>query len=154
MRKKILYVFLIFMLIINAMLLYMIIEKKGKKDHAKGQTFLMQELNFSEDQKKQFLLLDNAHRKRMMQIDDESQKLRKTLFDSYSVEIELRDSLMTRFGNLEAARQDELFSFFGKVRKLCNEEQAKKFDEIIQRALHRRGPKPPNGKHGGPPPGH
>jgi len=145
MRKKILYVFLIFMLIINAMLLYMIIEKKGKKDHVKGQTFLMQELNFSEDQKKQFLVLDKAHRQRMMQIDDESKELRETLFNSYQVETSSRDSLMTRFGNLEAARQDELFSFFAKVRKLCDEEQSKKFDEIIKKALHRQGPKPPGG---------
>ena len=133
------------MLIINAMLLYMIIEKKGKKGPVKGQTFLMQELNFSEDQKQQFLVLDNAHRKRMIQIDDESKELRETLFNSYNKETASKDSLMSRFGNLEAARQDELFSFFTKVRKLCDEEQSKKFDEIIQKELHRRGPKPPDG---------
>jgi hypothetical protein len=132
-----------FMLIINAMLLYMIIEKNGKKAPPKGQTFLMQELNFSEDQKKQFLVLDDAHRKRMIQIDDESKELRETLFDSYNEETASKDSLMTLFGNLEAARQEELFSFFGKVRKLCDDSQAKKFDQIIKKAIDRKGPKPP-----------
>lgn len=151
MRKKILYVFLIIMLAVNAVLLYLIIDKRMNKSPKQGRSYLIEELHFSKEQKDQFFLLDEEHRKRMMKIDDESLKLRELLFSSYDTEAESRDSLMIRFGNLEAERQDELFSFFGKVRELCDEEQVKKFDEIIQKALHRRGPKPPGGKHGGPP---
>lgn len=151
MRKKILYVFLILMLLINAMLLYMIIEKQNKQVPPKGQAFLIQELNFSEEQKQQFLVLDERHRAVMMQIDHESLQLRETLFNSYERQTASKDSIMTRFGNLESARQDELFSFFRKVRALCNEEQAQKFDKIIEKAIHRRGPKPPDRTHEGPP---
>jgi len=140
------------MLAINAVLLYLIIDKKMNKPSEQGRSYLIEELNFSKDQKDQFFLLDEEHRKKMMGIDDESRKLRELLFSSYDDEQkESRDSLMTRFGTLEAQRQDELFVFFGKVRKLCNEDQIKKFDKIIEKALHRRGPKPPDGKKGGAP---
>lgn len=144
------------MLVINAVLLYLIIDKKMNKPSKQGRSYLIEELHFSDEQKEQFFLLDEQHRKKMMKIDDESLELRELLFSSYDQKAKSRDSLMIRFGNLEAARQDELFSFFGKVRELCNEEQVKKFDKIIQKALHRRGPKPPGEKHGGPPrpPGH
>ena len=46
----------------------------------------------------------------------------------------------------------ELFSFFGEVRRICDEGQTKKFDKIIQEILRKRGPKPPKGTHEGPPP--
>ncbi len=43
-------------------------------------------------------------------------------------------------GELETQKEQELYAFFKQVRKLCDEEQVKKFDLIIKEALHRRGP--------------
>lgn len=152
MKKKILYTFLILMLIVNAVLLYLIIDKQSRKVPPRGQTFLTEELNFSEDQKDQFLALDRVHRDKMMEMDEELDQLRKLMFNSFDSNNLSIDTLTMKMGDIEADKQNELFSFFTKVRKLCDEDQQKKFDEIIQEVLHRRGPKPPKGDHKGPPP--
>ena len=152
MKKKLLYSFLIIMLLVNALLLYLIIDKQSRKGPPKGQTFLTEQLNFTEDQKEQFYLLDREHRGKMMKMDDELDQLRKLMFNSFESENISIDTLTMKMGDLEADKQNELFSFFGKVRELCNEDQKEQFDEIIQEVLQRRGPRPPKGDHKRPPP--
>lgn len=140
------------MLIINAVLLYLIIDKQSRKGPPKGQTFLTEELNFSDDQKDQFFMLDVDHRKKMMKMDKELDQLRKLLFNSFDSENISVDSITMKMGDLETEKHNELFFFFSKVRELCNEDQQKKFDKIIQEVLHKRGPKPPKDDRRGPPP--
>ena len=152
MRKKILYAFLIVMIIINVVLLYLIIDKKMSKGPSKGRTFLTEQLNFSEEQKDQFFKLDEEHRRKMMAFDEELNELRELLFRSFDNKNISIDTLTMKMGDLETEKQSELFTFFGKVRKLCDEDQTKKFDKIIQEVLHKRGPKGPGGKPHGPPP--
>lgn len=154
MRKKILYAFLIVMLIVNAVLLYLIVDKKMSKGPSKGQTFLTEQLNFSETQKDAFFKLDREHRQKMMAFDDELKELRELLFQSFDKEHISVDTLTMKMGDLETEKQSELFSFFGKVRELCDAKQTEKFDQIIQEILHRRGPKGPKGNpdHLPPPP--
>ena len=83
MRKKILYAFLIVMIIINVVLLYLIIDKKMSKGPSKGRTFLTEQVNFSEEQKDQFFKLDEEHRRKMMAFDEELNELRELLFRSF-----------------------------------------------------------------------
>lgn len=151
MRKKILYAFLIIMLIINGVLLYMIIDKKLNRGPSKGQTFLTEELNFSESQRADFLSLDREHRRKMMQMDKELRDLRELLFSSFNKTNVSIDSITMKMGDLEEQKQGELFSFFSDVRKLCGEDQAKKFDEIIKDVLQKRGARGPKGNKHGPP---
>lgn len=146
MGKKILYAFLIVLLIVNGVLLYMIIDKKMGKGPSKGQTFLTEQLNFSQEQKDAFFKLDGEHRKRMMHVDDQLKDLREILFQSFDKEKSFSDSISVKIADLETDKISELYSFFGSVRELCSEDQVKKFDEIIQEVLHRRGPKGPKGK--------
>ena len=146
MGKKILYTFLVVMLIINVVLLYLIIDKRLGKEPSKGQTFLTEQLNFTEAQKDKFLRLDQEHHRKMMQLDDELNNMRELLFQSFDEEKKFVDALTMKMGELETEKFDELFSFFGKVRALCNEDQTEKFDKIIQEVLKRRGPKGPIGK--------
>jgi hypothetical protein len=151
MGKKILYAFLVVMLIINAVLLYLIIDKKMSHGPSKGQTFLTEQLNFSEAQKDAFFTLDEEHRGKMIRMDEELKDLRELLFRSFDKEQSFVDTLTMKMGELETEKFDELFTFFGKVRALCDEKQAKEFDQIIQEVLKRRGPK---GKPNRPPPPH
>jgi hypothetical protein len=146
MQKKILYAFLIVMLIINIVLLYLIIDKRMRKGPSKGQTFLTEQLDFSETQKEEFLKLDEIHREKMMRLDDELKSVREVLFQSFDKKADFTDMFIERMGEIEVEKLNELFSFFKEVRTLCNEDQVKKFDQIIQEVLHRRGPKGPKGK--------
>ena len=152
MKKKILYSFLLVLLIVNGVLLYLIIDKKMGGGPSKGQTFLTDQLKFSQDQKDQFFHLDSEHRDKMKKMDKELSQLRRLLFSSFDNQKNFIDSVTMRIGDVETDKQIELFSFFGDVREICDENQVKKFDEIIQEVLRKRGPKGPKGGHNGPPP--
>lgn len=151
MRKKLLYAFLIILVIANASLLFMIINKPSKKGGSQKENFLTQELNFTEEQKERFLFLDREHRHQMMQMDGELKELRKELFNSFDKENFSPDSLAVRMGEIETEKHQEIFAFFKQVRKICTPDQVSKFDEIIGKALQRRGPRKPKGERRGPP---
>lgn len=140
MRKKILYIFFVVLLLVNGALLYMLVQKpqiKGKsKDH-----FLTEQLQFNEDQEERFRFLDNEHRKQMRHIDAQMRDAKEKLFNSFSDTAFSPVAITERIGDLETKKEQELYAFFKLVRKLCDEEQAKKFDLIIKEALHKRGPK-------------
>ncbi|MBL4605882.1 MAG: hypothetical protein JKY02_09555 [Flavobacteriaceae bacterium] len=151
MRKKLLYTFLIILIMANVSLLFMIINKPDKKDRPQKENFLTQELNFTEEQKERFLFLDELHRHQMKQFDGELKDLRKDLFNSFDKENFSPDSIALKMGELETAKHKELFTFFKQVRKICTPDQVSKFDEIIEKALRKRGPQQPKGKRRGPP---
>lgn len=135
----------------NASLLFMIINRPGMKDGPQKENFLLQELNFNEKQKERFLFLDQGHRQQMMKMDDEIKQLRKELFDSFDKDNFSPDSIALKMGGLETEKHKELFAFFKEVRKICTPDQVGKFDEIIKKALHKRGPQQPPRDRKGPP---
>ncbi|MFY0604828.1 MAG: hypothetical protein JXQ93_12890 [Flavobacteriaceae bacterium] len=140
MRKKILYTFFIFLLIANTFLLYMLIEKPHKKGGEKD-NFLTSELQFDKIQEEKFQFFDQEHRMRMQEIEKEIRLLKEVLFNSFSDTTFTSSTTTEKIGTLEAKKEQEVYAFFKQVRKLCDKEQAKKFDQIIKKALHKRGPK-------------
>lgn len=154
MKKKLLYTFLILITLSNFVLLFMIFNKGPKNEHPPRKNFITKELKFSEDQEERFAFLDQIHRREMRQLDNDLDMLRKELFNSFHISNFSPDSISNKIGHLESLKQQELFAFFSQVRKLCSEEQALKFDKIIQKALRKRGPKPPRrgSDRRGPPP--
>ena len=144
MKKKILYLFLTVLVIINLVLLFMILKKPLKKSHPQKSSFITEELQFTEDQKDRFFALDRMHRDKMRSMDNELRDLRAQLFRSFHQPNFSTDSIVQKMGEIEASKQKELFTFFREVRKLCDKNQVKRFDNIIDRVLHQRGPKPPD----------
>lgn len=140
MRKKILYTFFVVLLLINGVLLYMLVQKSHKKENAKDH-FLTKQLEFSEDQEERFRFLDHEHRKQMRFLDAQMRDAKEELFNSFSDTTFSPEAITARIGDLEIKKERELYAFFKQVRKLCTQEQAKKFDLIIKEALHKRGPK-------------
>lgn len=154
MRKKLLYLLLALIVVSNIILLSLIFNKGPKRGMPPKHNFISTELNFTEDQEERFLFLDQMHRREMIEFDQEINQLRKQLFNSFEDTNFSSDSITNKIGELESLRLKELIAFFKEVRKLCSQEQASKFNKIIQRALQNRGPKTPgrNGRRKGPPP--
>ncbi len=140
MRKKILYTFFIILLIANSVLLYMLIEKPHKKGGS-NDNYLTKELQFNEVQEEKFQFFDEEHRRQMQKIEKQIRASKKLLFNSFSDTTFSPITITERIGELETKKEQELYAFFKEVRKLCDENQAKKFDQIIKKALHKRGPK-------------
>lgn len=151
MRKKILYIFFVVLLVINGALLYMLIQKPHKKSVSKDH-FLTSQLQFNEDQEERFQFLDHEHRKQMKHIDAQIRSAKEKLFNSFSDTTFSPVSITERIGNLETQKEQELYTFFREVRKLCDAEQTKKFDMIIKKALDKRGPGKRRGHKKPPPP--
>jgi DNA-directed RNA polymerase subunit F len=118
----------------------MLIDKPHQKKSAKD-NFLTKELQFNEEQQERFQFLDEAHRMYMRKIDAQLRDAKDELFSSFSDTTFLPKTITDKIGNLESKKEEEIYAFFKQVRKLCDEDQAKKFDQIIKKALHKRGPK-------------
>jgi archaellum biogenesis ATPase FlaH len=129
----------------------MLIEKPHKKETPKD-NFLVQELQFNENQKERFRFLDGVHRRQMRALEENIKSSKELLFNSFSDTTFNATATIDKIGELESKKEEEIYTFFKQVRKLCDEEQAKKFDKIIQKALHKRGPKGRGHKGRRPPP--
>ncbi|MCG1035478.1 Spy/CpxP family protein refolding chaperone [Polaribacter sargassicola] len=136
MKSKLLPILLIFLVLLNGFLIFMIIKKPHESKRAfKERTFLPEQLNFSETQTEQFKKLDKEHRSLMMSLDKTIMSQKDVLFNSFQQENFNIDSLTNKIGLLEAKKESEVFNFFKKVRTICTEEQAIKIDKLIKQAI-------------------
>ena len=152
MKSKLLPLSLAALILLNVVLIFILIKKPHQnKEHHPERDFLTEQLQFSEGQKEKFLLLDEIHKEKMMNITHKIRAQKDILFNSFSDENINIDSLANITGSLEAQKELEVFHFFKKVREICSNEQQEKFDKIIKKALKGGGARPPR-NNGNPPP--
>ena len=114
--------------------------------HERGPfNFLTRELKLTETQQEQYKQLRDEHHQSMLEYEKKIGESRGNFFHQLSV---TKDSLLVN--NLtdsiaQYQKQADLLTFyhFQKVREICNAEQQKKFDEVIQEALQMMRPAPP-----------
>lgn len=154
MKTKLLPVLLILLVVLNGFLIFMLINKPHvNKRSQQERNFLIEQLQFTNQQKEDFMALDLVHKENMMRFENEIRKNKDILFNSFSDETANIDSLSNVIGALQAKKDIEVFNFFKSVRKICNKEQQKEFDKIINNALKgsNQGPGPREGQRQGPP---
>lgn len=114
--------------------------------------FLTHELRLDSVQQETYKKLRDEHQAGQRELQDNILKAKDALF-SLLKQPGVPDSLVHTYSRkaVEADQQlDELtFRHFQKLRAICNADQQKRFDEIIQDALHRMAPP----RRQGPPPG-
>jgi Spy/CpxP family protein refolding chaperone len=109
--------------------------------------FLLEQLKFSEQQLTAFEKLKEEHRHAMDSLREASKEIHHLFFDN--LKNEKQDTTkVNELARAIASNQTQIelatFSHFEKVRKLCDDKQKTKFDEIIQEVLRRMaGPPPP-----------
>ncbi len=116
--------------------------------------FLIHELNLNQSQLADFIKLRDEHQNAMKQVIEENQKNKDELFKMISAPQVDSAKLNQVTDNIaKGQKQIELATFihFQKVRALCDDNQKKKFDEIIGDVLKMMASSPPGPK--GPPPG-
>ena len=131
-------------------------ERRGMQQPSppQGQVFefLTNELKLDSAQQDTYKKLREEHRDGQRELQDSIRKTKDAFF-ALLKQPGVSDSLL-RSASSRAAAADQMldeftFRHFQKVRAICNAEQQKKFDEIIQDALHRmappRRPGPPSG---------
>ena len=113
--------------------------------------FLSKELQLNEQQQSAYMLLRDKHQAGQKQFRDSMRKAKDALF-SLLKQTTVADSTIQEYSKKAAMYEQQIdiitFKHFQEVRALCNAEQQKKFDKIIQDVLRRmaapgRGKRPP-----------
>lgn len=136
-------------------------DKRGVPPPAQGNatSFLVRELGLDSVQREKLDELIAQHRRAVMRLRDENHEAKDAFFARLG-EASISDSALAHAA-VEANIPDQqievaTFRHFQQVRALCNAEQQKKFDEIIQEVLRMnaggRGPQGPPPDRDGPPP--
>ncbi len=154
--NKLLAFAVITLLIINGVLVYLLWNGK-RQNNRSGQNrnmsdWLAKELNEDEKQKAAHSKLRDAHFASMKPLFDSVSSYKKGLF-SLLKETSASDSLIQSYTNKISQAEAEIsknnFQHFRNVRGILNPDQQKKYEEIVQKMMNRRGGPPgrPGNKH-------
>lgn len=113
--------------------------------------FLIRELGFNENQKNEYVKLVEEHQKEMRRLSDKIKREKDKLWNILSGPLTDTSSAGTTASEIGSDQKEiEMVTFrhFQKVKELCNEDQKKKFDEVIKEALKMMRPNmPPRDQH-------
>jgi protein CpxP len=114
---------------------------QGFRPHGGPQLFeyISKELHFDEKQKDAYALLRDEHHSGAEKLQDSIKAAKDELFMMLQQANTNEESITVQSNKAAAltARLDVFtFHHFQKVRALCNAEQQKRFDDIIQQAIH------------------
>lgn len=148
----------VLLVVANLALVATIWLKKDKEARPRGDAkdYLVEQLSLSKDQITSFDNLRSDHFRRMKDYQEGMRHLKDSFFQQLNQPNAKPDSLARQMGEQQMKIDVETFDHFSKLRSLLNEEQKKKFDNIIQdvlRTMAPRGGLPPPGRPGeeGPP---
>jgi periplasmic protein CpxP/Spy len=152
-KSKLLWIAVFGLLILNFFILGFIWfhhPLEGQMEHHNVADFLIHELNLNNEQVKQFDLLKNAHHEKIEEIQHDLHNLHDNYFAL--IKTDNLDSLKVKSIAEDMSRKQEeielvTFYHFSDVRKLCDADQKKKFDLIIDDAMRMMAPHPPGPRH-------
>ena len=121
------------------MMLFMLINKPHKRHMESPKDFLIKKLNLDNKQRISFLELDKEHKSKMMFYDAEIIKLKKSMFLSFSSSDKVDKKIVLKIGELTTKKENEIYTFFKKIKAICNPEQLSSLEEVIQRAILHSG---------------
>lgn len=139
------------LLIINGVLVYLLWKGKKQPRNRGGENrnmseWLAKELNEDEKQKAEHTRLRDAHFSSMRPLFDSVNAYKKGLFNlvkETSVNESLVQSYTDKISKTEAEIAKNIFEHFKNVRAILNPDQQKKYEEIVQKMVSRKGGGPP-----------
>jgi len=164
-KNTVLYILLIFLVAVNAFFLFNYLgapagpQKMERKD---PMSFIVDELNFDEEQLEAVKVLNKDHHQSMMRNNNTIRTLKDNLFNLLS-DKDLDSSAVDSLAHIIALKEKEFdkmaFYHFRTIQDLCNPEQKEKFRNIMKDALQKgqgnregAGPNQEGRDRNGPPP--
>ena len=120
-----------------------------------AKNYLVKNLSLNKEQEHSFDSLRKDHFERMRNYQEAMRHLKDDFFNRLSQPNSKPDSIGKQIGELQTKIDLETFGHFSKLRSILNEDQQKKFDNIIQDVLHTMAPRggpPMDGDRQSPPP--
>lgn len=133
----------------------------NSKNHTKGQPipgmqpsrFLIEQLNFNDDQQKRYRVLIKEHQEKTRELRKQMRDAKENMFTLMS-QGQVPDSTLRQAASAVGHTMESLdmvtFRHFQEVRKLCTPEQVAHFDKIIHEVLSMMAPHPGPGGPGRP----
>lgn len=146
----------IILVILNILMLIQNFMKQPQKHngmmppHEGPSTRIKEDLGLTDEQMKTFEVLKTEHQQVMRNFHEQGRDLRDRYFDllkSDIVDTVAKAELEKRISENQIQIEQITFDHFKKVRELCDGEQKKKFDDVIQhilRGMRHQGPPPPH----------
>lgn len=106
-------------------------ERMGPPRHDR---IIIERLELNESQISNFETLKREHHSQMVDIQRESGKLHKTLFEllkNDKVDESAKDSLLTLIQHTNLQKEEVTFEHFQKLRSILNEKQKDEFDDLV-----------------------
>jgi Spy/CpxP family protein refolding chaperone len=114
------------------------------RDRAALNEFIIKELSLDAGQQQQFETLRREHRAQAERLQQDMRPLRDSLFNyGANPGADRVNALTQSIGRKQAELELVTYSHFKSLRDICNDDQKKKFDEIIGDVLRKMAPKPP-----------
>ncbi len=153
--KSRIYIFLIIVLaVLNVGLIVFFWKGPMSKPGRRGgpfklEYFLERRLDLTREQMEEYRQLRETHFQELELHLREMRRLKGALFDLVGGEVndERKEHILEQIGKTQITIDSLTFAHFESLRKLCNDEQQRKFDGVIKdvmRRLERHGP-PPGG---------
>lgn len=169
-KNKLLFVIIILLVLINVSTLSFMWYWKIKEPHQPppageqrpdrppppdGRAYLKEQLKLSDAQMETVDKIREAHVSQIRKIREDMKGLKDKLFSNLrnpEADTNTIKDITKQIGSIEAQVDIITYDNFREVRKICNDEQKKKFDEIILDVLRMGAPPPPGQPNGMRPP--
>ena len=147
-KIKTLYSVVITLVLINIGVIgFIMLHHAGRPPHPSEA--VVRELNFTDEQKKEYDKIKEEHHKALHIIKEENHRLHDAMFSQLKDGQDnspAADSIINAIA--DNIKRDELLTYrhMAKLRKICTSEQLKKFDAMVGKAMGRgapNGPPPP-----------
>ncbi|WP_411031959.1 Spy/CpxP family protein refolding chaperone [Spongiimicrobium sp. 3-5] len=149
-KNLLLTLLLVFLVLMNGVLLFLFFSKPPRRS-GPPHMFVVKELNFNTLQMEQYQVLDQKFEQGMRPLHHRRRQLKNEMFKMISEgngSVKEIDSITDLIGDSEKERDLKVYYHFRAIYELCNPEQKKRFQRIVQDALQRgrkKGPGPPHG---------
>lgn len=138
-------VFLVVSNLVLAVLLFLAGGRLRRPVAEPGPEFLIRELAFRDDQKREFSRLVDEHRRTETPLIERMQDARLRLFgylhDGSVPESALRDAA-NEIGRIQGEMDLEIYHHFAQIWRMCDARQRQRFAELVEHGV-RAGPGPP-----------
>ncbi|WP_299334478.1 hypothetical protein [uncultured Psychroserpens sp.] len=139
--NKILYILIIFLAVANVFFLVNHLGRYKGKKRVSQSDFIAKELKFDDAQMQKFTVLTDQHEMEMNVISDSLKKFKGKLLNKISEEHVSKntvDSLLQIIGDYEIQRDEKTFYHFKAIQEICTDQQKKRFNEIVKKALRKK----------------
>ncbi|APX99805.1 hypothetical protein [Lacinutrix venerupis] len=141
-KNTVLYVLLIVLIIMNGFFLFNYLGRPQHKGVKESSAFIVKELNFDASQLEKFKQLEENHHFTMQKIGDGIKVNKDKLFTKITaptIDRNKVDSLIIEISKADLLKEKELFNKLRGIYEICDENQKKRFSDILKKARRFNG---------------